>query len=133
MINHFTFYEAIDSEKAKKNKIYNIPKSLNVVNNIVTTSLCMEDVRKLLGNNPVIVTSWYRCWTLNDFVGGSETSQHPEGKAVDFVCPKFGSIKEIYDAIRHSDIMYDQLILEPSWIHISFNPGNDRRQCIDNQ
>ena len=102
MIKYFTFYEAIDSKDARENKIYNIPKSFDVINNILTTALCMEDVRKLL-KNPVIVTSWYRSWTLNDFVKGSETSQHLEGKAVDFKCPKFGTPKEIFEAMIKLD------------------------------
>lgn len=32
---------------------------------------------------PVVVTSWTRCWLHNGEVGGSDTSKHPLGRAVD--------------------------------------------------
>jgi hypothetical protein len=137
-IENFTFQEAIYSKTAEERNINNVPKDFEIIENILYTASCMQKLRDML-EQPIIITSWYRSWLLNDFIRGSETSQHPQGKAVDFVCPAFGSCKEVYEAIKHSDIVFDQLILETKkkknkiieWIHISFNPGKDRRECLD--
>ncbi|MNS95441.1 Peptidase M15 [compost metagenome] len=89
----------------------------------------MEIVREVLDNRPIYVTSWYRSVRLNAVTpGSSSTSQHSKGQAVDFICIGFGSPERICLELRkHKDIIqYDQLILEPGWVHISFVPVNPR-------
>ena len=44
-----------------------------------------EDVRAALGNTPMDVTSCCRCEAHNKRVGGSPTSKHLTGRALDFV------------------------------------------------
>jgi hypothetical protein len=81
----------------------------------------MEDVRKLLNNNPIHISSGYRCLELNTLLGSKPTSAHTRGLACDFTCEKFGSPHDIVDAIFRSDILYDQIILEfDKWVHIAF-------------
>ncbi len=82
----------------------------------------MEQVRELLGC-PIHVNSGFRSVEVNAAVGGVSSSQHCKGQAVDFVPMKEIGLKEAYDAIVASDIVFDQLIFEfGSWIHIS-RPG----------
>lgn len=50
------------------------------------------------------------------------TSDHRKGDAIDFSCPQFGSPFSVAQAIQASDIKYDQLIQEGTWVHISFGP-----------
>ena len=82
----------------------------------------MEAVRKLLGS-PISVNSGFRSAAVNRAVGGSQTSAHALGYAVDFVCPGYGDPMAICKAIAASGIKFDQLIMEKNrWVHISFDP-----------
>jgi hypothetical protein len=62
--------------------------------------------------------------------GGSATSDHQKGFAIDFTCPDFGTPLECVKKISASDIQFDQLIQEGTWIHISFAPAM-RRQILE--
>lgn len=86
---------------------------------IIITAGYMDVVREYLGH-PVLINSWYRNHAVNRAVGGVPNSQHSKGEAVDFRCPRFGSPYEICLALASSDLPFDQLILEPTWVHISF-------------
>ena len=81
----------------------------------------MEEVRGLLGY-AIHVHSAFRSEDVNDAVGGAANSDHLKGDATDFTCPEFGSPRAICQAIQKSGIRYDQLILEPTWVHISWGP-----------
>ena len=85
------------------------------------TARQMDRVRTLLGK-PIRVNSGYRSPALNTAVGGASNSAHMSGYAVDFVCPAFGTPSQICQAILASDIRFDQLIQEGTWVHISFDP-----------
>jgi Peptidase M15 len=97
-----------------------IPNDLRLA--IKNTAQKMDIIRRLL-SAPIIVSSWYRSPTLNKLVGGSKTSQHMKGEAVDFICPGFGEPKDVCKHLVNftKEINFDQLILEHSWVHISFN------------
>lgn len=43
----------------------------------------LEELRRAIGNKPIIINSGYRCPTHNKNVGGAKNSQHLYGKAVD--------------------------------------------------
>jgi hypothetical protein len=102
------------------------PDSLLVA--LADTAKRLEAVRALLGY-PVIVNSGYRCPTVNRIVGGAKNSAHMAARAVDFICPSFGAPISICRAIEASDLQFDQLIEEGSWVHISFDPKM-RRQVL---
>jgi len=74
-------------------------------------------VRTACKNNPITILSGYRSPDLNSAVKGSKTSAHMKGLAADFVVGNM-TIREVFNTIRKSGIVYDQLILEPTWIHI---------------
>lgn len=93
------------------------------------TACHMEVVRFILGMRPLQVTSAYRNPQINAKVGGSKTSDHMSGWAVDFKPPGNMSVHDACLTILASDYPFDQLIQEPSWVHISFAPGN-RRQVL---
>lgn len=101
------------------------------VQNLIKTAVQMEAVRALLGNNPVSVSSAFRSERVNRAVGGSSTSAHRSGEAVDFVCVGFGNTTQVCHAIANSSIPFDQLIWEGSWVHIGFrHNGKPRRQVM---
>lgn len=124
---NFALDEFTRSTAAKINSIDNTPPP-HVMAILANTASKLEDVRTLLGNNSITITSGYRSPKLNQVIGGSKNSQHMTGHAVDFVCPKFGSPADIVSKIKHSEIPYDQVVCEyyskskpdSGWVHISF-------------
>lgn len=118
---NFTYEEAVESATAIKKGINNIPTPAEVIN-IKIASAGMELVRTILGNNSIKVSSWFRCKALNKTIGGASTSAHTLGYAIDFTCPKFGTPKQICEALLASGIKVDQVIYEQTWVHISFAP-----------
>lgn len=82
----------------------------------------MELVRTALGNKVVSVSSGYRCPQLNAAVGSKPTSAHPHGLAVDFNCYGFGRPIDVCRRLVASNVKFDQLIEEGTWVHISFDP-----------
>jgi hypothetical protein len=93
-----------------------------VLRNLKRTAQQMEAVRTLLGGKAILVSSGYRSPKVNKAVRGSKTSAHLAGFAVDFICPRFGKPLDVCRAIAASTILFDQLIEEGTWIHISFDP-----------
>ena len=127
---HFTLEEFIESQTAARQSINNDPPSL-LFPSLTATAEGLEQVRTLLGDRPMRISSGYRSPTLNRAVGGSTNSQHVLGEAVDFTCPAFGTPRQIVAAIVASGIPYDQVIQEfDSWVHISFSHRNRRQALI---
>lgn len=119
----FTYEEMVASQTAARRDIDNEPKDAQTLLNLLSTANHMLDVRELLGNKPIIISSGYRSPKLNKAVGGSNSSAHTKGWAVDFTCPGFGTPLQVARAIDSSSIKFDQLIHEfDSWVHISFDP-----------
>jgi zinc D-Ala-D-Ala carboxypeptidase len=123
---NFSLSQLSYSETAEQNGIDNTPPP-EIVPNLKRLAEGLEAVRAVLGA-PLEISSGYRCAALNEAVGGSATSQHMLGLAVDFECPAFGTPLEIADAIRRSGLEFDQCILEYGrWVHLSFSDAPRRR------
>ena len=125
---HFTYEELIASDIALRRGLDNTPAP-EEVSNLVKLARGLEQVRSLLGH-PMDVRSGYRSKAVNDAVGSSDNSHHRLGLAADFVCPGFGPPKEVCKAIRDSDIEYNQLIYEGTWVHISFADPVGRKSIL---
>ncbi|MGL5349137.1 MAG: D-Ala-D-Ala carboxypeptidase family metallohydrolase [Cetobacterium sp.] len=117
--NYFSEKESIKSSTGDRLGIKNIIPD-NLKKTVAYTAARMDTVRLLL-NVPCTVNSFYRNQELNNAVGGSRTSDHMQGKAVDFV-PVGMNLREAYNKIKNSGLSYDQLIIYPNqrFIHISF-------------
>ena len=127
--NNFSLEEFTLSQTAERFNIHNVP-SIAHMHSLVYTAEQLELVRTLL-SSPILISSGYRCRLLNKLVGGSPSSQHTLGEAVDFTSPSYGTPKEIVKAIVASEIAYDQVILEfGKWVHISFVQGTNRKQAL---
>jgi zinc D-Ala-D-Ala carboxypeptidase len=131
---HFDLDELTASTYGARKGIDNTP-SAAVIASLRTTATGLEMVREALGGKPIFVSSGYRSVRINRGIGGSATSQHCKGEAVDFKCPAFGTPRDIVAALVKSSIKFDQLILEfwsggqTGWVHISF-AHNPRHQCL---
>lgn len=117
---YFTMGEAIHSSIAKKKRIKNIPNWEERAN-IRYTARRLDAVRKILGR-PVIVTSWYRGERLNKAVGGSSTSMHRRGMAVDILLKKGKLGRKEFEKVRKKLKSFDQLIYYPrrGHLHVGF-------------
>lgn len=113
--DHFTLEELTFTQVRD---VDNIPPR-DVVEALRETTVCMEEVRALLGH-PIIVKSGYRSPTVNKIVGGVPDSAHIRGRAVDFICPDYGSPYEVANMISRSKLLFDQLIREYGWVHLAF-------------
>ncbi len=120
---HFTLNEFTFSSTALAEKIDNTPTE-EVIERLKLTAVGLERIRCALGERAIKITSGFRCLELNQKIGGVKTSQHVRGEAVDFVCPSFGTPKEIVFALSEAvvELQIDQIIAEGTWVHVSFTP-----------
>lgn len=129
---HFTLEEMTASDTARRLGICNKAPSGIVKNLGYLANNLLEPLRSLLGK-PILITSGYRCEELNKAVGGSATSQHRYGQAVDIQVQGM-SPKTLYLLIKQSKLQYDQLIFEKTkwseWVHISFAKHNRHQNLI---
>ena len=116
---HFTLEELIRSETAARHGIDNTP-SEEVIANLRTLAVLLEQVRETLGGKPIHITSAYRSQAVNALVGSKPTSDHIHGMAADFVCPSFGNPHAVVSELVASGLPYKQVIREfDAWTHIS--------------
>jgi len=123
---HFDLAELTASQTAARLGIDNTPPAEELAA-LRQTAALLEQVRTLLGEGAITVTSGYRCYALNRAIGSGTTSAHVKGMAADFICPSFGGPRKVCEAIAQSDITFDQLIREfdtgaGGWTHIAWSP-----------
>ena len=120
LTEHFTLAEAtVTGVKAD-----NTPSDAQI-EVIKKTAAQLEKVREVL-DVPLKINSWFRSAAVNKAVGGSATSAHSFGYAVDFNAQGL-TVAEVCEKINKAGIKYDQLIDEKNagggtWVHISFDP-----------
>ena len=80
--NNITYAEAIHSNTAKRKGIDNTPNPTQVENMKVTAEKIFQPLREWVGG-PIKINSFFRSPELNEKIGGSKTSQHCKGQALD--------------------------------------------------
>lgn len=135
---NFRVSEFTESATARKHGIDNTPPQEAVDNLKALCQGCLEPLREALGL-PVVITSGYRTKALNSMLAhSSERSQHMLGQAADFYVGPGQSglsrrellIKAFRLIILDESIDYDQLILYPSFIHVSYVSRERNRRTI---
>ena len=134
--DHITYAEAIHSSTAKRRSIDNTPNPTQVETMKLTAEKIFEPLRKWVGG-PIKVNSFFRSTELNTAIGGSKTSQHCKGQAID-IDDVFGhkTNAEMFKWIK-GNLNFDQMIWEfgddnnPDWVHISYVSDEDNRnRCL---
>jgi len=126
---HFSLEELTHSDTATRLDIDNTP-TVEVIDNLTFLAGELEHVRTILGH-PMLISSGFRSYALNDHLGSKRTSSHTKGLAVDFICPSFGNPHSVVSAIVMANINYDQVILEyDRWVHLSFKQLDPRKQAL---
>ena len=129
LTEHFSLDEFTASQEATRHNIKNTP-SAAVVENLRMLAALLEQIRTLLGDRSIHISSGYRSLALNRHIKSNDTSAHIRGYAADFTCPAFGKPIEVAKEIAESNLKFDQLICENNaWVHISCDPQN-RRQLL---
>ena len=138
--SHFKLKHLIWSNTAKNNRINNMPG----IDNSPSQTTVIENLRALMTNvvdsiiniyPDLIITSGYRCMALNSHLGGSNTSHHVYGQAVDIQVPGLTSA-QLYNYIYTHVTGWDQLIWEypekgrRSWVHVAYSPRNRRKTTL---
>ena len=130
---HISWKEATLSPTGVRLGIENIPNDTQIANMKKLAEVIFEPLRGLYGK-PITVDSFFRCPALNKAIGGSTTSQHMTGQAIDIAVGDDNS--KLFDLITNN-FHFDQLIAEGiddqgniNWIHVSYNEGHNRNQII---
>ena len=125
---HLSLSEVIRSESAKRNGISNMPTPEHIDNFKILATKVFEPIREHFGV-PIRISSGYRSKELNKCVGGSTTSQHSSGEAID-IDQDYTTItnKQVFDYIK-DNLTFDQLINEfdYSWVHVSYKANGKQR------
>ena len=134
---HLNLAEVTRSDAAKRNGIDNTPTPEHLENFKLLAEKVFEPIR-LHFKEPIFISSGYRSKALNDFIGGSASSQHCKGQAIDIDMDgsKAGvTNKMVFDFIV-SRLEWDQAIwefgtdLNPDWVHVSYVKTGNRKQKL---
>ena len=129
---NFTLQEFTKSQTATRLGLDNEPNRTHLSNAKELFKWVVQPVRDHFG--PTVINSGYRGPALNRAVGGSATSQHCLGEAVDIEVPGVSNVK-LAEWIR-DNLKFDQLILEfhtrgipdSGWVHVSYKNYKENRQ-----
>jgi len=133
---HLVLAEVTRSESAKRKGISNMPTPEHIENFKLIAQKVFEPIREHF-KVPILISSGYRSKELNAAIGGSLTSQHCSGEALDLDMDGTSvTNKQIFDFIKNN-LVFDQLIWEfgtkdnPDWVHVSYeSTGKQRKQIL---
>ena len=132
---HFTLTEMCKSQLAIRRRIANQPDAAAIIAMRHLCQAILEPVRAQFGV-PIMPSSGYRSLRLNRALGGSRTSQHCKGEAVDFEIA--GVTQMRLAGWIEANLAYDQLIVEypqaecvsAGWLHVSYARDRNRKQTL---
>ena len=134
--SHITLKEAVKSNTALRRGIDNTPGEYEISNMVGLAINVFEPLREYVCG-PIKVTSMFRSKDLNTAIGGSLSSQHCQGRAMD-LDDTFGhkTNAQMFNYIK-DNLSFDQLIWEfgdkdnPDWIHVSYvSTDQNRGRCL---
>ena len=132
LTENLTLLEATKSNTATRLGIDNTPPPAIVERMIETAEKIFQPLRDALG--PIRVSSFYRSPDLNRAIGGSKTSQHCKGEAIDMQ-GILATNKMLFNSACDLED-YDQIIWEfgtleePDWVHVSYSKTHNRKQIL---
>ena len=127
--------EVTRSESAKRHGINNQPTPEHIENFKLLAEKIFQPIRDHF-KVPIRISSGYRSKELNAKIGGSASSQHCKGQAID-IDQDGTSItnRQVFDFIK-DNLPFDQLIYEfgdddnPNWVHVSYSRHQQRGQVL---
>ena len=135
LTQNFSLSELTRSQTATRRGIENQPNDEQLANLVALCECVLQPIRDHFGKS-VRVSSGLRVPELNAANGGSTTSDHCRGMAVDIEVPPVDNL-ELARWIEGSGLAFRQLILEyydgtpdSGWIHVSYDPADNKRQVL---
>jgi len=133
---HISYKEATHSNHAEKYDLSNKPKAEHIKNMELVAEKVFEPLREW-SKAPIKVNSMFRSLELNKGIGGSATSSHLSGNAIDITSLGGKTNLEMFNYIK-DNLDFDQLIwefgVEPLWLHVSYvNEKDNRKQVLRTQ
>ena len=133
---HISYIEATKSNTAMRLDIDNTPQPYEITNMHGLAANIFEPLREWVGG-PIKINSFFRCTDLNRAIGGSNNSQHCQGRAIDIDDTyNYKTNAEMYRWIKQN-LDFDQMIWEfgtkdnPDWVHVSYvSPNENRNRCL---
>ena len=128
--------EVTRSETAKRKGISNMPTPEHLENFKKLAENVFQPIREHFGVH-IHISSGYRSKALNTAVGGSLSSQHCTGEAIDIDMDGTSITNaQIFHFIK-DNLNFDQMIWEfgtdtnPDWVHVSYeSTGKQRKQIL---
>jgi len=126
---HVTLAEFESSGTATNHSILNKMNEFEIERAKLLCEKVFEPLRAHMGE-PIRINSGFRSVATNKACGGSKTSQHCLGEAMDLHISSKG-----FHYIK-DNLIFDQLIWEfgtdkePSWVHVSYSKARNRKQIL---
>ena len=133
---YVSYKEVVYSRTAIRKDLDNTPTTDHLANAILISQNLFDPLREWV-EGPLKINSFFRSLELNRAIGGSKTSQHMKGEAID-IDDNYGhkTNLEVFNHIK-DNMDFDQLINEfpdkdgnPSWIHVSYKKKGNRGQVL---
>lgn len=134
---NLSLQECTKSPTAIRLGILNHPSVEEIANLKLIAKNVFQPLRDYYGL-PIAISSGYRSEELNEAVGGSKTSHHITGQALDIdadVMSNGLTNKQIFDYIKNR-CEFCQLIWEfgsdnqPAWVHVSYVEDDNRGEVL---
>ena len=124
------------SQTAKRRGLDNTPQGIHLEAAKELAENIFQPIREHFAK-PIFISSGYRSKALNEAIGGSQTSQHSKGEAIDIDMDHRGGPEneDVFHYIREN-LDFDQLIWEfgtderPDWVHVSYKKDGPQRGQI---
>ena len=133
---HISWKEGTYSRTGERLNLDNTPNEEQIKCMKEVAENLFEPLREWVGG-PIKINSFFRGADLNKAIGGSTTSQHCKGQAMD-IDDTFGhkTNADMYRFIKEN-LDFDQMIWEfgdddnPNWVHVSYvSPEKNRKVCL---
>lgn len=138
---HITYKEAVTSQEAIRKGIQNIPNDAELAAMKLLAEKVFEPLRTYISmkrgsDSPIRINSFFRSKEVNEKIGGSVTSQHCKGEAIDIETnySNFNN-KDLFLTIKDKS-SFDQLIWEfgdekePAWVHVSYSAKGNKKEIL---
>ena len=127
--DYFTLQELTKSTTAARLKIDNTPNAEILRNLQYGVSMVLDPLRRI-HQQPIIITSGYRCVQLNKAVGGVANSWHTKGNAADIHIQDEEEARAIFNILKTLPSV-DTALFEHSrssqWIHVQWDMNKTPR------
>ena len=135
LTENFSLSELTRSQTATRRGIDNQPNDEQLANLVALCECVLQPIRDHFKTS-VRISSGLRVPELNAAIGGSTTSDHCKGMAADIEVPGVDNkvlAQWVVDNLEYRQTIlefYEPGIADSGWVHVSYNPGDNKRQAL---